>query len=342
VYPVQSISAVNEYGLDSLTVALPQPPGAGVLEADVLVPNTPSLSSALLDFGAQPIKGQAVDGSRAMAVDGSGNIYWEDQAGKVVNRITPLGASSTVYTAQTTSVTGMAVNQAGTLLYVNDGGAIVRISLADGTSSVITRNTGGAWGIALDEAHNAVYIAENGAGRIGRLDLTSGTVTTVAGTGKKSATCDRGSGVPALQADLGTPIALAVGPDGSIYFGDDTAFCLEKIAPDGTLTTIAGNGSNGKTADGAPAAGSPIGLARGVTVDGSGSVMFAESLNHLVRGIDSSGNLATVIDGLSGPFAAQLDPLGYYYLLDIGAKTITRYPPGPNSSHGSLIATRSN
>ncbi len=343
VYPVQSISDVNQYGLDSVTVNIAQPPAAGFVDADVLAGNTLSQGSAVLSFAAQPVGGQAVDGARAMAADGSGNVYWADQAAKKVNRITPLGASSTVYVTNSTSVTGLAVDSAGLTLYVNDGGQIVRVSIADGKSVVLVAGgaAGGPWGIALDEKRNALYIAANGSARVLKFDLSSNTLTTIAGTGKRSSTCNRGSGVPALQADLGSPIAVAVAPDGSVYFGDDTASCLERIAPNGTLTTIAGNGTTGRTADGAPAAGSPIGLARGITVDSSGNVMFAESVSGLIRGIDSAGNLTTVIAGLSGPFAAQLDALGYYYLLETGAATITRYPPGPNTTYRSPVAAKS-
>jgi uncharacterized protein (TIGR03437 family) len=173
-YPAQSISPVNDYGIDSVTVSMPQAPAAGMVLAEVLLPGAPPLSSELFDFGAQPVKGQAVDVARAIAVDGAGNVFWADQAGRNVNRITPVGVTATVFMTQATSILGLAVNAAGTLLYVNDGGNIVRVTLADGTSSIVTRNTGGTWGIALDEARNYLYLAENGAGRIGRLDLASG------------------------------------------------------------------------------------------------------------------------------------------------------------------------
>jgi hypothetical protein len=75
-------------------------------------------------------------------------------------------------------------------------------------------------------------------------------------------------------------------------------------------------------------------------VDANGNVMFVESMGGTIRGIDPAGNLTTVISGLPQPFTAQVDSLGYYYLLDIGSKTITRYPPGPNTANGTVIASK--
>ncbi len=118
------------------------------------------------------------------------------------------------------------------------------------------------------------YIADRLNARIRRAG-TDDLVSTVAGTGPGPAD---GDGGPASDARLGTPVAVAVGPDGSVYVLGGHR--LRKVDPSGTIVTIAGDGTcpDGFTGDGGPA----------------GEARFcAESLGSVAVGRDGSIFLAT-------------------------------------------------
>jgi len=67
-------------------------------------------------------------------------------------------------------------------------------------------------------------------------------VTSVAGTGVNGFS---GDGGPAVAADIANPHGIVVAPDGTVYFSEDSNHVVRRIAPDGIITTVAGNGAVG-------------------------------------------------------------------------------------------------
>ena len=124
-------------------------------------------------------------------------------------------------------------------------------------------------------------------------------VTTVGGT---TGCCFSGDGGPATAAKLDFPTALGVAPDSSVYIVDQNR--IRKIDPSGIITTVAGNGIRGFTADGAPALGSPI-APSWVAVAPNGDVYFAEFNERVRRIVD--GSLATVAG--NGTSSSSFSPL---------------------------------
>jgi sugar lactone lactonase YvrE len=116
---------------------------------------------------------------------------------------------------------------------------------------------------------NAVY----------RIDLESETIHHVAGTGEVGFD---GDGGPATAATLAGPKGMALAPDGAIYLADTENHAIRRIAPDGRIETIVGDGTAHDGPDGAPL---QCGLARphGVFVDRAGRVFIGDSENHRVR-----------------------------------------------------------
>jgi hypothetical protein len=51
-----------------------------------------------------------------------------------------------------------------------------------------------------------------------------------------------GDGGPATKAEVNQPFGVIRGADGAIYFCDTANHRVRKIASDGTITTVAGNG----------------------------------------------------------------------------------------------------
>src|SRR5436190_19509098 len=71
-----------------------------------------------------------------------------------------------------------------------------------------------------------------------------GIITTMAGTGWPSFS---GDGGPATAAMLANPQVPTVDASGNVYFADAGNFRIRKITPDGTISTVAGNGIRGTT-----------------------------------------------------------------------------------------------
>lgn len=91
-------------------------------------------------------------------------------------------------------------------------------------------------GLAL-AADGSLYIADASAHKIRRVG-PDGIIETVAGTGVRGSD---GNGGPATEGRLSFPVELALAPDGSLYFVENTASpfrCLRKVDADGILSTL--------------------------------------------------------------------------------------------------------
>src|SRR6476620_10815104 len=76
------------------------------------------------------------------------------------------------------------------------------------------------------------------------------TISTVAGNGTAGFS---GDGGPATSAQLRDPFGVIRGPDGALWFCEYTGHRIRKIARNGTISTVAGNGQGGYSGDGGPA-----------------------------------------------------------------------------------------
>jgi sugar lactone lactonase YvrE len=128
--------------------------------------------------------------------------------------------------------------------------------------------------------------------------------------------------------DLSDPFGVAVGPDGSIYMTDAGEHNrIQRIAPDGNVTTIAGgiegfgDGVEGKAQFNSPS---------GIAVAPNGDLIVADTGNHCIRRVPLHGETATVAgngkagyaDGparqaqFNGPIGVAVDPSGNIYVAD--------------------------
>src|SRR5436190_22794685 len=76
------------------------------------------------------------------------------------------------------------------------------------------------------------------------------TIVSFAGTGVSGRAVD---GAPAQRAQLANPYGLVRGPDRALYVCEVDNHVVRRIAPDGTISTVAGNGTRGWSGDGRPA-----------------------------------------------------------------------------------------
>jgi len=71
-----------------------------------------------------------------------------------------------------------------------------------------------------------------------------------------------GDGGPATQALLNNPWAVALDKHGNLYIADADNHRIRKVDTGGTITTVAGNGTQGSAGDGGVALNCGIGLSR--------------------------------------------------------------------------------
>ncbi|MFF8868394.1 NHL repeat-containing protein [Streptomyces sp. NPDC015139] len=185
--------------------------------------------------------------------------------------------------------------------------------IVDGGPAAGTRlNT--PFGVAVDGAGN-LYIADRSNHRVRKV-TPDGTITTVAGNGQAGFVSDGG---PAAATGLNTPYGMAVDAAGNLYIADRNNHRVRKVTPDGTITTVAGNGQPGFVSDGGPAAATKLHYPNAVAVDRSGNLYIADSYNHRVRKVAPDGIITTVAGNGQAGFVSDGGP---------AVATRLRYPWG--------------
>ncbi|MBJ7328268.1 MAG: hypothetical protein JHC95_00135 [Solirubrobacteraceae bacterium] len=144
----------------------------------------------------------------------------------------------------------------------------------------------------------SLLVADTGNNRIRR--IANGVITTFAGTGAPGASGDGGA---ATGAQLSAPRDVAPLSDGSVVIADTGNNRIRRVAPDGTITTIAGGGAAGSGGDGGPATAAQLNAPSGVTPLTNGALLIADAGNDRVRRITPLGTIFTIVGsapGLSG------------------------------------------
>jgi hypothetical protein len=109
-----------------------------------------------------------------------------------------------------------------------------------------------------------------------------GTLATIAGTGERGYA---GDGGPASAAQLDAPYDLQFAPNGDLYVADTGNNVVRRIAGDGVITTVAGDGEPRFAGDGGPAATCSLRRPSALFLDDTGSLWLADTSNHRVRRI---------------------------------------------------------
>src|SRR5579871_538226 len=161
-----------------------------------------------------------------------------------------------------------------------------------------------------------------------------GVITTVAG-----ATWTFPAGVTAANVPLGQIEGMASDSSGNIYAVDTPGAVVVKISPAGTVTLIAGTGSQGFSGDGGPATSATFNAPQGIALDGAGNVYVADTGNRRVRKIDTTGKITTIAGGgggfsgdggpavgagFSNPSGIAVDSAGNVYISDSGNSRIRK------------------
>ena len=123
-------------------------------------------------------------------------------------------------------------------------------------------------------------------------------ISTVAGNGTAGG---GGDGGLATAAPLMYPEGVFKDNAGNLYIGEAGSYRIRKVAIDGTISTVAGNGTPGFSGDGGPATAAQLSTAISFAVDSAGNLFFADLNNHRVRKVATDGTISTVAGtGLAG------------------------------------------
>jgi len=270
---------------------------------------------------------------QGVAVDSSGNLYIADTGNNVIREIGP--SSSKCTTPLTTCI--FTIAGTGTAGYTGDNGTATSADL------------NGPLAVALDSSGN-LYIADTGNNVIRKLVLSTGVITTVAGTGAQchipnpptATTC--GDGGPATSATFNTPAGIALDSSGNLYIADQADFVIREVSG-GNINTVAGSyvaGGGCQTliascTNGGAATSALLNNPQAVAVDSSGNIYIADAGNNVIRKV-SGGTISTVVGngtaGFSGdghsatgaeldvPNGLTFDASGTLYVDDAGNKAV--------------------
>lgn len=146
----------------------------------------------------------------------------------------------------------------------------------------------------------ALLIADVAGHRVRSLDLATGRIATVAGTGEAA---HDGDGGPAARAALHGPRAVAIGRDGAVLILERNGNTLRRIDPaTGTIATIAGTGRKGSEGDGGPARAAEFAAPKELGIDRDGGILIVDTETHRIRRIAPDGIVTTIAGtGTSGP-----------------------------------------
>ncbi|WP_408641509.1 hypothetical protein [Spirosoma telluris] len=204
-----------------------------------------------------------------VAVDATGNLYISDTYNNRIRKVDTNGIITTVAGNGTAgfsgdgglavnaiigSITGIDIDASGNLYIADQNNSRLRRITSDGMITTVAGGFTGDGGNATNaffrklspstpttltvDTKGNVYVMDRFGNRLRKVS-PNGIITTVAGTGAYGYS---GDGGPAVEAQLQHPRGVGLDSTGNLYFVDQFNTRLRRIATNGTITTIAGNG----------------------------------------------------------------------------------------------------
>jgi sugar lactone lactonase YvrE len=216
-----------------------------------------------------------------LAFDGQGRLLIADHGHNRVRRVEPDGTIQTIVGAKSPPE----INHGA---FSGDGGPAVDAALDAPVGLTVSRD-------------GTLYIGDRGNDRV--RDVTpDGVIHTLAGSGDPAFAAHGGDGGQAIRASLDFPLYTAVDWAGDVYITDDNHNRVRKVAPDGRISTLIGDGSFASGGDGGPASAAQVNDPQGIAIDAAGNIYVSEYGANRVRRIDPAG-IVTTIAGSGGDAA---------------------------------------
>lgn len=187
------------------------------------------------------------------------------------------------------------------------------------------------------DAAGDLYIVDMVNHAVRKIDMKTGILTTIAGTGQPGYS---GDGGPAVKAQFKQPHSIQFGPGGDLYICDIGNHVIRRLdMKTGTISTFAGTGKAGDTPDGSPIAGTPLKGPRSLDFDKEGNLWLATREGNQVFKFDLKAGKIHHIAGtgkggftghggpaleatLSGPKGISVDAAGNVWLADCESHSI--------------------
>lgn len=190
----------------------------------------------------------------------------------------------------------------GTGAFAGDGGLVTSAKFS------------GPTGVAISDDSKTVYVSDSRNRRVRAIDVFSGKITTVAGSGRKCTfDIDRcGDGSAATTGDLSEPVGLAYDGAGKrLFIADQGASLIRAVdLNDNTISTLAGNGRLGYSGDGGPAEAARLAKPAGMAF-ADNKLYFADLANNSVRVIDlGTGDIERLAGSPAGKPCNESTPCG--------------------------------
>jgi sugar lactone lactonase YvrE len=242
----------------------------------------------------------------AVVVDREGHLYIADTLNHLVRRVD-------AETGVITTVAGL-----GRPRFFGDGGLAVDAGLNEPAALAVSNN-------------GVLYIADQSNNRVRAVDLATGMIRTVAGTGKAGYNGDGGA---ATETCLAGPSGLALASDGTLFIADSFNGRIRALDPvSGLIRTVVGDGGEYRYQGPGEAPSRSLSRPSGIALDEEGNLYVTDSDNHLVRrwnritgsiervagvGVAAYGGDggAAIEAGLSYPFGVVMDRAGHLLVAD--------------------------
>lgn len=283
-------------------------------------------TAAPVDFTFGTITGCTVPGAQTAGTTCAAPVAFKPSApGLRINQVIALDSSNVRYGYPIFGVGNAPAAGLAPGTINSYAGTGVAGSTGDGGSATsATLNTPSS--VVRDPAGN-LYITVTASNKVRLVNVTTGNIATVAGTGTAG---DTGDGAAASVATLNGPTGLAMDATGNAYIADTGNNVIRKIsAQTGFISTVAGTGgSAGYTGDGAAATSATLAAPKSVSTDIAGDIFIADTGNNVIREVNTAGTIFTLSAasvGLSAPAGITVDPTGNLYIADTGNNVIRKW-----------------
>jgi streptogramin lyase len=211
----------------------------------------------------------------AVAVNDRGDLFIVDRLNAAVRKVD--AASGTMHTLAGTGTKG----------FSGDGGPAAKAQLVEPNDCFL-------------DGRDGLLIADVADWRVRRVDLATGKIATVAGTGRTRRKLHRamiGDGGPAGKATLVGPRGVCVDHQGNTYICEREGNAVRRADARGIISTVAGTGAQGYTGDGGDARQATFNGPKGVRCDEPGNVYVVDAENNAIRRIDAGTHVVTTVAG---------------------------------------------